>query len=71
MVLEKSCGWSKPAGAGNHQQKHHKVYRSASLPTETIFSIHLVGLTKHHVFEVYQILGHPCRPEGELNHLRY
>lgn len=52
-----------------HQQ--HGVYRSASLPTETIFSIPLVGLTKHCVFEVYQTLGQPCRPEGELNHLIY
>lgn len=57
--------------AGNYQNKQHKVYRLASLPTETIFSIHLVGLTKHHVLEVYQTLSHPRRPEGGLNHLIY
>lgn len=31
----------------------------------------LVGLTKHHVFEVYQTLSHPRRPKGRLNHLIY
>ncbi len=71
LLLDKSYGWSESAGAGNHQNKQHKVYRSAGLPTETIFSIHLVGLTKHHVFEVYQTLSHPRRPEGGLNHLIY
>lgn len=68
---DKSYDWRESAGAGNYQHKQHKVYRSASLPTETIFSIHLVGLTKHHVFKVYQTLSHPRRPEGGLNHLTY
>lgn len=52
-------------------QKQYKVYRLASLPTETIFSIHLVESTKHHVFEVYQTFSHPCRFEGGLNPLIY
>ena len=38
-------------------------------PTDTIFSIHLVGLNKHDVLEVYQTLRLSSRAEGELNHL--
>lgn len=68
---DKSYDWSESAGAGNYQHKQRRVYRSTSLPTETIFSIHLVGLTKPRVFEVYQTLSHPYRPEGGLNHLIY
>lgn len=67
----KSYNWSKSASAGNYQKKQHKVYRSTSLPNETIFSIHRVGLTKHHVFKVYQTLSHPRRLEGVLNHFIY
>lgn len=62
-------GASRPALATTN--KNNRVYRLTTLPTETIFSIRLVGLTKHHVFVVYQRRSHPCRPEGRLNHLIY
>lgn len=68
---EKSCDWSELAGAGIYQHKQLKVYRSASLPCETIFSVHLYELTKQYASEVYQTLSHPCRPGGGLNHLIY
>lgn len=67
----KSYDWRESTRAGDYQNKQHDVYRWANLPTETIFSIHLVGLSKHHVFAVYQTLSHPCSPKGGLNHLIY
>lgn len=67
----KSYDWRESTRAGDYQNKQHDVYRWANLPTETIFSIHLVGLSKHHVFAVYQTLSHPRSPEGGLNHLIY
>lgn len=42
-VEDKSYDWSESAGAGNYQNKQHEVYRLASLPTETIFSIQWLG----------------------------
>ena len=63
-------GASRPALATTNTN-NTKFIDGSRLPTETIFSIHLVGLTKQHVFEVYQTLSHPRRPEGGLNHLIY
>lgn len=67
---DRSYGWSESAGAGNYQHKR-TVCGLAGPPTETIFSTGLVGVNKQNVFEVYQTLSHPSRPEGEVNHLIY
>lgn len=49
LVVNRSYDWNRQATAGNYQNKQREVYTPASLPTETIFSIHVVGLTQHHV----------------------